>query len=73
MPNTVTGSLVGGVHAQSTKLLPKTFTLAPGTSAPVTLSSTAGCGSGGAHHYESHFALRTMNVCACESDSPESK
>jgi hypothetical protein len=61
MRNTGTGSIVG-LHAQTTKFLPETFTLAPGATAPITLSATAGRGSSGAYYYQIHFVMRAVIV-----------
>ncbi|WP_328638349.1 hypothetical protein [Streptomyces canus] len=59
--NTGTGSMVG-VHAQGTKFLTESFTLGPGASAPISLSATAGRGSGGAYYYSIVFLLRAMII-----------
>ncbi|MFF0133697.1 hypothetical protein ACFYTG_50050 [Streptomyces mirabilis] len=59
--NTGTGSIVGA-HAQATKFIPEGLTLAPGATAPITLSATAGRGSGGAYYYQVHFILRALIV-----------
>ncbi|MFJ4627206.1 hypothetical protein [Streptomyces sp. NPDC088847] len=61
MRNTGTGSVVG-VHAQGTKFLPESFTLGPGATAPVSLSATAGRGSGGAYYYSIVFNIRAMII-----------
>jgi hypothetical protein len=59
--NTGTTSIVGA-HSQSTKFVPESFTLAPGATAPVSLSATAGRGSGGAYYYQVIFIIRAMII-----------
>ncbi|PWI15940.1 hypothetical protein DI272_18555 [Streptomyces sp. Act143] len=61
MRNTGTGSIVG-VHSQGTKFLAESFTLAPGASAPITLTATGGRGSGGAYYYSIVFIMRAMII-----------